>query len=278
MIEVVDRIPTYPGRVKLIPVPGQENTYDMVRADEPIVEGTPINKALFDNITAVIEATVHAVDNKLFELSKRVTVGSLAVGSVFGLYENGVLMPYIKISAAYKKYTSAFVLRLDCIKVDTLADASDGGSYSGCKTDRWLTGEFYNSLDTATQSVLSEVVIDLDDYNTIKRKVFLLEAKEYGFFGFNSLSSSSQTAEYFGNNPGRTPAKFNGSLVQQWTRANNPSTKIANAISTTGTLLDLDQTTALAGIRPAMALPVDFEVIAGMPSTANTMATAEVVE
>ena len=277
MIEVIDRVPKYPGRVKLVPVPGQENTFDMVRADAPVEVGTPINKALFDSITTVIEATVQAVDNKLFELAQRVTVGSLANGSVFGLYENGVLVPYIKISAAYKNYTSALVLRLDCIKVDTLAGTSDGGSYSGCKTDKWLSGAFYNSLDTATQSVLSEVVISLDDYNTIKRKVFLLDATEFGFFGINSLSSSSEMAEYFENNPGRTPAKFNGSLVQQWTRANNPSKKIANAISTTGTLLELNQTTALAGIRPAMAIPFDFEVIAGMPSTANTVATAEVI-
>lgn len=56
MIEVVDRVPTYPGRVKLVPVAGQENTYDMIRADEPIVEGTPINKVLFDSITNVEEA------------------------------------------------------------------------------------------------------------------------------------------------------------------------------------------------------------------------------
>jgi len=46
--EVVDRIPTYPGRVKLIPVSGQADTYDLIRADQPIEEGTPINKALFD--------------------------------------------------------------------------------------------------------------------------------------------------------------------------------------------------------------------------------------
>lgn len=40
-----DRQPKYPGRVKLIPVPGQPNVYDMVRADEPIVAGMAINKA-----------------------------------------------------------------------------------------------------------------------------------------------------------------------------------------------------------------------------------------
>lgn len=48
-----DRVPTYPGRVKLIPVAGQENTYDIVRADEPQQEGTPLNKAtLLDDTTA----------------------------------------------------------------------------------------------------------------------------------------------------------------------------------------------------------------------------------
>ena len=48
-----DRVPTYPGRVRLIPVAGQENTYDIVRADEPQQEGTPLNKAtLLDDVTA----------------------------------------------------------------------------------------------------------------------------------------------------------------------------------------------------------------------------------
>lgn len=48
-IQVEDRVSTYPGRVTMIPVPGAANTYDMTRADLPIVEGTPVNKALFDS-------------------------------------------------------------------------------------------------------------------------------------------------------------------------------------------------------------------------------------
>jgi len=277
MIEVVDRIPTYPGRVKLVPVAGQENTYDMVRADAPVEAGTPINKALFDSITAVIEATAHAVDNKLFELARRVTVGSLAVGSAFGLYENGVLVPYIKIATSYEKTERALVIRLDCAKMETFSVAPDAGAYSGGKIDRWLTGEFYNSLDTATQSVLADTTLGMYDYSSIKRKVFLLDAAEYGFFGLHGFNTSNQVAEYFEGNPGRIPAKFNGSLVPQWCRDSSSSSKKANAISTTGTLLELDSFAELAGIRPAMTLPVDFEVIAGMPSTANVTATAEVV-
>ena len=48
-----DRVPTYPNRVILNPVAGQANTYDIVRADEPQQEGTPLNKAtLLDDTTA----------------------------------------------------------------------------------------------------------------------------------------------------------------------------------------------------------------------------------
>lgn len=42
-----DRTPLYPGRVKLVPVEGQENTYDMVREDSPTQPGTPLSKATF---------------------------------------------------------------------------------------------------------------------------------------------------------------------------------------------------------------------------------------
>lgn len=50
-----DRVSLYPGRVKLTPVSGQENTYDMVRADEHTQEGTPLNKAtLLKDATAAL--------------------------------------------------------------------------------------------------------------------------------------------------------------------------------------------------------------------------------
>ena len=47
-IPVKDRVALYPGRVTLTPVVGQNNTYDMIRADSPTEVGTPINKALLD--------------------------------------------------------------------------------------------------------------------------------------------------------------------------------------------------------------------------------------
>lgn len=47
---IKDRVPTYPNRVILNPVPGETNTFDMERADVPREPGTPINKAMLDSI------------------------------------------------------------------------------------------------------------------------------------------------------------------------------------------------------------------------------------
>lgn len=50
-----DRIPLYPGRVKMSPVAGQANTFDMVRTDDPTQAGTPLNKAtLLKDATAAL--------------------------------------------------------------------------------------------------------------------------------------------------------------------------------------------------------------------------------
>lgn len=50
-----DRVSLYPGRVKLEPVAGQANTYDLTRADQPTQEGTPLNKAtLLKDATAAL--------------------------------------------------------------------------------------------------------------------------------------------------------------------------------------------------------------------------------
>ena len=42
-----DRVSRYPGRVKLTPVVGQENVYDMTLADEPTENGTKLDKNTF---------------------------------------------------------------------------------------------------------------------------------------------------------------------------------------------------------------------------------------
>ena len=68
-----DRIPLYPGRVKMTPVAGQANTFDMVRADDPTQAGTPLNKAtlLKDATAALFGLGTGAVPDDVFaELGK----------------------------------------------------------------------------------------------------------------------------------------------------------------------------------------------------------------
>lgn len=47
---IVDRVPTYPGRILLTPVDGMPDTFTMSRADEPTIEGTPLDKATLESI------------------------------------------------------------------------------------------------------------------------------------------------------------------------------------------------------------------------------------
>ena len=65
-----DRASLYPGRVKLVPVAGQENTYDMVRADSPTQEGTPLNKdsLLKDSTAALFGLGSDAVPDDMFQM------------------------------------------------------------------------------------------------------------------------------------------------------------------------------------------------------------------
>lgn len=68
-----DRISLYPGRVKMTPVAGQANTFDMVRADDPTQVGTPLNKAtlLKDATAALYGLGTGAVPDDVFaELGK----------------------------------------------------------------------------------------------------------------------------------------------------------------------------------------------------------------
>ena len=64
-----DRIPTYAGRIKLIPVDESNGIYDIVRADEPIQEGTPINKntLLKDETAQKLGLDDEATPNDVFD-------------------------------------------------------------------------------------------------------------------------------------------------------------------------------------------------------------------
>ncbi|MGE4549177.1 MAG: hypothetical protein AB7C89_06460 [Intestinibacillus sp.] len=56
---MTDRVPTYPGRIRLAPVTGQPNVYDLTREDSPITAGDALNKAnlLPDSVATALGLT-----------------------------------------------------------------------------------------------------------------------------------------------------------------------------------------------------------------------------
>lgn len=72
-----DRVPLYPGRVTLTPVSGQDNTFDLVRADQPTQDGTPLNKAslLKDTTAAAFGLPNTAVPDDVLHLLSRFQSG-----------------------------------------------------------------------------------------------------------------------------------------------------------------------------------------------------------
>ena len=96
-----DRKPKYPGRVRLTPVQGQENVFDLERADEPLEDGTPLNKLtlltdetakkFFGNLSEAELASVNIngvlghISDKIKEiLGKSVGFKYIEIGSYIG--------------------------------------------------------------------------------------------------------------------------------------------------------------------------------------------------
>ena len=284
MIEVIDRISTYPGRVKLIPVPGQENTFDMVRADAPIEAGTPINKALFDSVAADLVAMQKNINDSLYALTQRVALSTLAVGAEIGLYEHGVLTPFILLMKNYEGTGRNLVIRKNCFSMEPMM-ASGDDFYENCKVDRWLNEEYITYLDGVTQTALANITINSGDsygFKDLSRKAFLLSTSEYCLVPVSSRYEGSDVP-YFLNNNERRIARYQGTPVKHYTRTIDSSAGVndVNVISADGSsvVMEKNPTTATSvGIRPAFTLPNSLQVTIGVPETANTMATSEVIE
>lgn len=65
MIEVKDRVSTYPGRVKLTRTDGSSEYVTLERADSPTQEGTPLNKALFDSIATDLDGKANMINGEV---------------------------------------------------------------------------------------------------------------------------------------------------------------------------------------------------------------------
>lgn len=287
MIEVKNRQPTYPGRVTMTPVLGKENTFDMVRADEPLEEGTPINAALFESIRNDVTALQNNVSDIINAHARKTMLASVPAGTEFVLYEAGIRVPFIKISGEYGDTGRVLVVRKNSYKVDSMMTSAQRNSYANGKTDRWLNNEttgYVSLFDEQTKEVISAVPIESAKGNgsntveVIDRKVFLLSYTEYGFSRTDRGVHEGTAVAYFNTNERRI-AQYNGAAADHWTRTPLISDSIDSmAVATNGADVYKSAFNTVAGIRPAFTLPADFEIDLNVANTANVNATAEVIE
>lgn len=92
-----DRVSLYPGRIKLTPVPDEENVYDMERADQPTQEGMALNKfnLLKDETAALFGLDENAVPDDVFRAINTAISGraEIVAGSYKGTGTYGASNP-----------------------------------------------------------------------------------------------------------------------------------------------------------------------------------------
>lgn len=144
-----NRQPTYPGRVVLTPVPGAENTYIMTRADEPTVEGTPLNKAtlLQDATCALLDLPNTAVPDDAFA---KLALGTSMYGYLITVVDGfGHPMEGLTVSGIQSRTGGACV-------------TDENGQALGVSTETSVSVSVtspYFDLDSASQTVQSTGII-----------------------------------------------------------------------------------------------------------------------
>ena len=146
-----DRVSLYPGRVKLAPVSGQENTYDMVRADEPTQEGTPLNAdsllkvataelyglgaaAVPDNVLALIKRMIDSNYSELSSLANskaKIVTGSYAgTNSVANSITFPALPKFVYITGPSGNWKNAFITVVNGTASYTFESENSSYSYT----------------------------------------------------------------------------------------------------------------------------------------------------
>lgn len=261
---------------------------DWTRADG--VRDTDLNRIegnsqyLYENKAELTDfnALKSTVDNALYDINNRVLLQNIAIGTEFGLYESGVLVPFIKLVDNYESSGRILVVRKDCLYVSQLRSGGDT-VYEGCLTDTWVNGTYGGGypemLSSAVQSVLTPVNIKSQgnfSLGTISRKAFLLSMQEMQLLGNDGIPLEGTSIAYF-NTSTRRISRLNGSTTHYWTRSINNATGNACYVSAGGTYAVGNANEATLGIRPAFTLPGTLEVTTGIPDTSNVLAVAEVL-
>lgn len=279
-----DRIPLYPGRVKLVPVVGEENTYNLVRADQPTQAGTPLNKSslLKDTTSALYGLDENAVPDDLFrKLSDSLKVekvqtrlSNLPVGAVFQVDEtgDGTLVDFVKLKGDYESSGRTLVRRASVINVTTIFSSSPYGPYEDTELDTSLNVTYYGTLSPKLKSAIQNVEIHAYPSTTLNRKVFAPSITETGFLSYTGDGTKIQGVTW-----PSAPGNY-------WTRSGySGSTSEACYITSAGTSWGSASRSGNGFyVLPMFTLPSDFEIEGSisyaMTSPDGTVRSEEVFE
>ena len=290
-----DREPTYPGRVTLTPVYGLANTYDMERADRPLQEGTPLNKAsLLKDATAALFGKTNAAvpDDILSLLSKsalaqieekytKTTIGTLAVGKTITLNVSGTAKEFIvvhqgKPSSLYDGSCNGTWLLMKDIYENRVWNSGNINKYESSDIHAYLNSTFLNLFDSNIKNAIKQVKIpyrknggsggtDQSGANSLPAKIFLLSGYEVGWTTSdnNYLPVDGAKLDYFAASSGgnsKRIANFNGSAALWWLRSPyTGNTYSVWLVHSDGSYIS-DRASSSNGIRPALVLPSTFAI------------------
>lgn len=200
-----DRVSVHPGRVKLTPVAGEQNTYDMLRADSPTQEGTPLNKntILKDTTAALYGLGTDAVpDEVLGVLGKsaltqisgkytETTIGEIPTGSKIILNESGKAAEFYIAEQNYESELNG-TGRVLIARTRALPDSDKKyfnektNEYSGGEGDVFLNSTYKSRLDAHIQTLIGSTTFYYTPGNgnnsvtPLSRAVFMPSGSELG--------------------------------------------------------------------------------------------------
>lgn len=273
-----DRLPLYPGRVKLVPVSGQENVYDMTRADQPTQEGDPLNKAtlLKDATAALFGLGPDSVPDDAFALLSKAALyktelpftflGDISEGNIITLMEGGNPVEFYVAKHNYESELNGsgrtLVVRKDVHSKRKWSDTKID-TYATSDIDNWLNNNYKNLLDADVKNSISSTKFYYTpgggDTNTksISRDVFLLSAAEIGFSNEYVVGTKLPISNNL------KIAYKDGAAITQWTRTvSNVSGETTNFLLYVESTGSINTLTAIGreGIRPVFTLPSTFHV------------------
>ena len=143
----------YPGRVKLVPVAGSDNLYDLTYAEGSVTgsyeEGTPLNAETFDALQAELSAAIEAAKLKSIKITDGTNSGTkLTIGDSKDVSVN---LPSTIKAALDGKATSA------------TAAESLSTSYGSVNTKKVYLGSSYTTVYTA--NTYATIIILISPWN-----------------------------------------------------------------------------------------------------------------